>query len=71
MTAWMERLVADDWTLDPAIFDYKPALASCQYLKGQLAESWEFTEPKHLCCPSAQRNPLAGHTAGKWPGVYR
>jgi len=45
VTAWMERLVADDWTLDPSIFDYKPLWHPSQYLKGQLAENWEFTAP--------------------------
>ena len=45
VTAWMERLVADDWTLDPEIFDYKPLWHPSLYLKGQLAEGWEFTDP--------------------------
>jgi peptide/nickel transport system substrate-binding protein len=44
-TAWMERLHADDWTLDPEVFDYKPLYHPPQYLKGQLAESWELTDP--------------------------
>jgi peptide/nickel transport system substrate-binding protein len=44
-TAWMEKLHADDWTLDPAVFDYKTCWRPSQYLKGQLAESWEFTDP--------------------------
>ena len=44
MTAWMERLVADDWTLDPTVFDFKPLWHPSVYLKGQLAESWEFTD---------------------------
>ena len=44
-TAWMERLHADDWALDPSIFDYKPLWHPAQYLKGQLAESWEFPNP--------------------------
>jgi len=44
MTAWLERLVADDWTLDPAVFDYKPLWRPSQYLKGQLAEGWEFKD---------------------------
>ena len=43
-TAWMERLHAVDWTLDPSIaIDSKgryPARG-----KGYLAESWEFTDP--------------------------
>ncbi len=45
-SAWMEKLHADDWTLDPAIFDYKTCWHPSQYLKGCLAESWEFTDPR-------------------------
>ena len=44
-TAWMERLQADDWTLDPEVFDYKPLWHNPIYLKGQLAVSWELPEP--------------------------
>jgi ABC-type transport system substrate-binding protein len=43
--AWMERLVADDWTLDPKIWDFKIAWRPSKYQKGLLAESWEFPEP--------------------------
>jgi len=42
---WLERLVADDWTLDPAVWDYRIPWHPVKYLKGQLAESWEFPEP--------------------------
>jgi peptide/nickel transport system substrate-binding protein len=42
---WMERLVADDWTLDPATWDYIIAWRPSKYQKGLLAESWEFPEP--------------------------
>jgi peptide/nickel transport system substrate-binding protein len=41
----MERLVADDWTVDPAEWDYKITWHPSKYLKGQLAESWEFKDP--------------------------
>ena len=44
-TAWMEKLHADDWTLDPTIFDYKTCWRPSQYLRGQLAEHWEFPDP--------------------------
>ena len=43
-TAWLEKLTAEDWTFNPAVFDYKIVTPS-QYLKGHLAESWEFTDP--------------------------
>jgi peptide/nickel transport system substrate-binding protein len=42
---WMERLVSDDWTLDPTMWDYKLPWHPSKYMKGQLAESWEFTNP--------------------------
>ena len=42
---WLERLVADDWKLDPAVWDYRIPWHRVKYLKGQLAESWEFPEP--------------------------
>jgi peptide/nickel transport system substrate-binding protein len=44
-SAWMEKLHTDDWTVNPAVFDYKTCCRPSQYLKGQLAENWEFTEP--------------------------
>ncbi|MGB7724274.1 MAG: ABC transporter substrate-binding protein [Dehalococcoidales bacterium] len=42
-SAWLEMLITDDWTLDPAVFDFKPHWRPSQYQKGWLAESWEFT----------------------------
>jgi len=45
MTAWMERLVADDWTVNPEEFDFKSLWRPTEYLKGQLAENWEFMDP--------------------------
>ncbi len=42
---WMERLISDDWILDPTLWDYKMAWHPSKYMKGQLAESWEFPEP--------------------------
>jgi peptide/nickel transport system substrate-binding protein len=44
-TAWMEKMFVDDWTLDPAIYDYRMNLRPNQYVKGHLAESWEFASP--------------------------
>ena len=45
--AWLERLAAEDWTLDPAVFNYK-TMAPPHLLRGHLAESWEFTDPYTL-----------------------
>jgi len=44
-SAWMENLAKDDWTLDPSAFDENVLFRPNQYRKGQLAESWEFTDP--------------------------
>ena len=43
--AWMERLVSDDWTVDPAEWDFRITWHPSKYLKGQLAERWEFQDP--------------------------
>jgi peptide/nickel transport system substrate-binding protein len=42
---WMERLLTDDWTIDPAVWDYVLPWHPSKYLVGQLAESWEFPKP--------------------------
>jgi peptide/nickel transport system substrate-binding protein len=42
---WLERLVADDWTLDPEIWNFQMPWHPPEYMKGQLAESWEFPAP--------------------------
>ena len=42
---WMERLVSDDWTIDPSVWDYKMPWHPPKFMKGQLAESWEFPQP--------------------------
>jgi peptide/nickel transport system substrate-binding protein len=43
--AWMERLVSDDWTVNPDEWDFKITWHPSKYLKGQLAEGWEFKDP--------------------------
>ena len=45
MSGWLETLYGDDWTIDPAVFDYKTSFRPNEYLKGCLAESWEFMDP--------------------------
>jgi len=44
-SAWMERLHVDDWTLNPDVYDYRTHIRPAEYVKGHLAESWEYTEP--------------------------
>ena len=48
MSGWLEKLVADDWTLDPKVFDYSIIWRPPDYVKGALAESWEFTDPSTI-----------------------
>jgi peptide/nickel transport system substrate-binding protein len=43
-TAWMERLHAVDWTLDPSVSSDSKGLRPARG-KGYLAETWEFTDP--------------------------
>ena len=45
--AWLERLCAEDWTIDPAVFSYQ-TMAPPHLLRGHLAESWEFSDPYTL-----------------------
>ena len=42
---WMERLVSDDWTVDPKVWDFVLPWHPTKFLSGQLAESWEFPMP--------------------------
>jgi peptide/nickel transport system substrate-binding protein len=42
---WMERLFADNWTLDPAVFNYSITWRPPDYVVGGLAKSWEFSDP--------------------------
>ena len=43
-SAWLEQLHADDWTLDPSVFDFNISYHASQFVKGGLAETWEFTD---------------------------
>jgi peptide/nickel transport system substrate-binding protein len=42
---WMERLLGDDWMLDPEVWNYQLPWHPSKYMKGVLAESWEFPDP--------------------------
>ena len=42
-SAWMERLTTDNWTTDPAVFDFKIPYHPDEFVVGCLAQSWEFT----------------------------
>ena len=42
--AWLEKMAADDWTVDPSVWDYRLAWHPAQYVKGNMAESWEFPD---------------------------
>jgi len=43
--AWTEKLIGDDWTLNPTVFAYTISFRPSDYVKGYVAESWEFTDP--------------------------
>jgi peptide/nickel transport system substrate-binding protein len=47
-SAWMERLFADDWILDPRTYRYNTHFRPGEFVKGHLAESWEFPDPNTL-----------------------
>jgi peptide/nickel transport system substrate-binding protein len=47
-SGYMERLFTDDWTLNPTVFGYTTMCRPNNYVKGQLAQSWEFTDPTTL-----------------------
>ena len=42
---WMERLISDDWTIGPQVWDFVLPWHPSRYMKGQLAENWEFPTP--------------------------
>jgi len=44
-SGWMERLFTNKWTVNPTEFGYLSLYRPDQYVGGQLAESWEFTDP--------------------------
>jgi len=43
--AFMEKLHTDDWTLDPATFDYRIAFRPSAFVKAYVGTSWEITKP--------------------------
>jgi ABC-type transport system substrate-binding protein len=44
-TAYMEKMFTDDWTMDPAVYDYRVGQRPNDSVKGHLLESWEFADP--------------------------
>jgi ABC-type transport system substrate-binding protein len=45
LSGWMERLFVDNWTQDPSVFNYSITFRPFNYMTGQLATSWEFSDP--------------------------
>ena len=45
---WFERLFSDDWTVDPAVWNYRVLFRPTQYETGQLVQTWEFTDSSTL-----------------------
>jgi peptide/nickel transport system substrate-binding protein len=44
----MERLFTDNWTENPLTYPYEMQYRGNDYTSGQLAQSWEFTDPTTL-----------------------
>ena len=68
--AWLERLVADDWTTDPEIWNYQIAWHPSKFQKGNLAESWEFPDPTTHVIHLRQGDSLAKSAARQRPRIY-
>ena len=45
MSGYMGELFTDIWTEDPSVYTYNTSFRPYQYVGGDLAESWEFTDP--------------------------
>ena len=43
-SAWLEQMHTDDWTTDPAEYEYKIGFPPNRFVKGELAENWEFPD---------------------------
>ena len=41
--AWDEQTFTDDWTLNPAVYNYQISFRPPDYAAGDLAASWEFS----------------------------
>src|SRR5271157_2719778 len=44
-TAWMEKMFAPDWLMDPLVNDFREGERPDDTIRGHLAESWEFADP--------------------------
>ena len=44
-TAWMEKMFALDWLMDPAVNDFREGEKPDNTIRGHLAESYEFADP--------------------------
>ena len=43
--AYLEKTIGDDWTLNPSVYNYMTNWRPPDYVKGNLMESYEFTDP--------------------------
>ena len=43
--AYIEKTIGDDWTLNPSVYSYNTNWRPPDYVKGNLMESYEFTDP--------------------------
>jgi len=44
LCAWLDRLIGHDWTVNPSVYNFRLGFTPDEYVKGWLAQSWEFTD---------------------------
>ena len=42
--AYIEKTIGDDWTLDPTVYNYQLSWRPPDFVKGNIAQSWEFKD---------------------------
>ena len=73
-SSWMftnEKLAIGDWAIDRQRFGFNPVYMPDFAITGQLAESWEQTDPVTLTVRIRKRRPLARQGTDEWSGAHR
>ena len=47
-TSWIEQLFTSDGTVDPATQNFQYSFVDASFVKGQLLQNWEYTDPSTL-----------------------
>ena len=64
---WMEQPTANDWTLNPSIYDYTNGYTPPDYCVRLPGIKLGVYGPHYLCSSYPHRCPLSEYTTGKWP----